>query len=103
MTMIKRNKTWKDAGPFAAGVLIGMSVVTPVFAATLDVESLQPWLLLGSLVLLLIALIMKAMATPRPAADAEPATVNAGDLRWRETDPAADVALPGLMRSGTAH
>ena len=37
--MSKRNQTSRACRPFAAGVLIGLSVVTPVFAATLDVET----------------------------------------------------------------
>ena len=54
--MNKRNRSLRRAAPFAAGVLIGLSVVTPVFAATLDVERLQPLVLLGSLIILLIGL-----------------------------------------------
>ena len=94
--MIKRNQTLKRAGPFAAGVLIGLSVVTPVFAATLDMESVQPLLLLGSLIVLLVGLILKAMSerpsTPASAQDAH--TLNPGDLRWRQTDLATDIAMP---------
>jgi hypothetical protein len=96
MTMTKRNETLKRGGPFAAGVLIGLSVVTPVFAATLEVETLQPLVLLGSLVVLLIGLILKAMSErPSAHADAQNShTLNPGDLRWRQTDPAADIDLP---------
>jgi hypothetical protein len=96
MTMTKRNETLKRGGPFTAGVLIGLSVVTPVFAATLDMEALQPLVLLGSLILLLIGLILKAV-TERPSkqANAQDSQLrNPNDLRWRETDPAADIALP---------
>ena len=94
--MTKRNEILKRGGPFAAGVLIGLSVVTPVFAATLDMEALQPVLLLGSLIVLLIGLILKAV-TERPSQRAsapEPEILNPNDLRWRQTDPAADIALP---------
>ena len=94
--MTKRNETLKRGGPFAAGVLIGLSVVTPVFAATLDMEALQPLLLLGSLIVLLIGLILKAV-TERPSQRASapaPEILNPNDLRWRQTDPAADIALP---------
>ena len=99
--MTKRNEILKRGGPFAAGVLIGLSVVTPVFAATLDMEALQPealqpLLLLGSLIVLLIGLILKAV-TERPSQRAsapEPEILNPNDLRWRQTDPAADIALP---------
>jgi predicted lipid-binding transport protein (Tim44 family) len=96
MTMTKHNKTSRRVGSFAAGVLIGLSVVTPVFAASLGVEALQPLLLLGSLIVLLIGLILKAM-TERPSARADAQdshAPNPGDLRWRQTDPAADIALP---------
>ena len=94
--MTKRNETLKRRGPFAAGVLIGLSVVTPVFAATLDMEALQPLLLLGSLLVLLIGLILKAV-TERPSQRAsapESEILNPNDLRWRQSDPAADIALP---------
>jgi len=96
MTMTKRNETLKRGGPFAAGVLIGVSMVTPVFAASLDVETLQPLVLLGSLIVLLIGLILKAMSE-RPskrtnAQDSHASKPN--DLRWRQTNPEADVAMP---------
>ena len=93
--MTKCIQTLKRAGPFAAGVLIGLSVVTPVFAATLDVEALQPLVLLGSLIVLLVGLILRAM-TGRPSTSANAQhshTLNPGDLRWRQTD-LADIALP---------
>jgi hypothetical protein len=49
---------------FAAGVLIGLSVVTPVFAATADgFEDWHTLLLIGSIVLLAAGLILKAIAT----------------------------------------
>jgi predicted lipid-binding transport protein (Tim44 family) len=95
MTMTKRNGTLKRGGPFAAGVLIGLSVVTPVFAASLDVETLQPLLLLGSLIVLLIGLILKAMSERSKQPDAQdPHASDPNDLRWRQTDPTADVAMP---------
>ena len=94
--MSKRNQTLKQAGPFAAGVLIGLSAVTPVFAATLDVEAMQPFLLLGSLIVLLVGLILKAMSerpsTPVNAQDSH--TLDPGDLRWRQSDLATDIAMP---------
>lgn len=94
--MSKRNQTWKRAGPFAAGVLIGLSVVTPVFAATLDVEYVQPFLLLGSLIVLLVGLILKAMSErPSTRANTQSAhTLDPGDLRWQQTDLATDIAMP---------
>jgi hypothetical protein len=102
MTMTKRSQTLKRAAPFTAGVLIGLSVVTPVFAATLDAERLQPLLLLGSLVVLLIGLTMKAMAMSRTSTRTGERShkrtsqaVEAGDLRWQQTRSAIDVALPG--------
>ena len=94
--MTKRNETLKRGGPFAAGVLIGLSVVTPVFAASLDVETLQPLVLLGSLIVLLIGLILKAMSE-RPAKRTDAQDSHASDphdLHWRQTNPEADVAMP---------
>ena len=94
--MSKRDQTLKRAGPFAAGVLIGLSAVTPVFAATLDVEAVQPYLLLGSLIVLLVGLILKAMSerpsTPANAQDSH--TLDPGDLRWHQADLATDIAMP---------
>jgi len=95
-TMSKRNEIFKRGGPFAAGVLIGISVVTPAFAATLEVETLQPLVLLGSLIVLLVGLILKAVTErPSPRARARDLeALNPNDLRWRQTDSAADIALP---------
>lgn len=95
--MTKRNQSLRRAAPFAAGLLIGFSVVTPVFAATLDVESLQPLVLLGSLVVLLIGLTLKAIAMSRPSAHTEERRSQAletGDLRWQGTGSAVDIAMP---------
>jgi hypothetical protein len=97
MTMTKRNEILKRVGPFATGVLIGASVVTPVFAATLDVDALQPVFLLGSLIVLLIGLVLKAVAMshetkPANARDSQP--LNGRDLRWQALDPSVDVPLP---------
>jgi hypothetical protein len=95
MTMTKRNQTLKRGGPFAAGVLIGLAVVTPAFAASLDVETLQPLVLLGSLILLLIGLILKAMSErPSKRTNADSHASDPNDLRWRQTDPTADIAMP---------
>lgn len=57
----------QQAAPFAAGVLIGASIVTPVFAATSDIPAeWQPFLLIGSVILLAIALMLKALGTKSP-------------------------------------
>ncbi len=94
--MSKRNQTLKRAGPFAAGVLIGLSAITPVFAATLDVEAVQPFLLLGSLIVLLIGLILKAMSErpSTPAHTQDSHSLDPGDLRWRQNGMATDIAMP---------
>lgn len=52
--------------PLGAGVLIGLSVITPVFAATGD--GFADWhivLMIGSIILLVLGLILKARATRR--------------------------------------
>jgi hypothetical protein len=48
---------------FIAGLLIGSAAVTPVFAATTDltIDDLRVPILIGSVVLLLAALVLKAM------------------------------------------
>ena len=62
--MNRRMSRWQQAAPFAAGVLIGASIVTPVFAATSDVPAeWQPFLLIGSVILLAVALMIKALGT----------------------------------------
>ena len=65
--------------PFVAGILIGLSLVTPTFAATFDTP-LPPrdWLLMGSLVLLAVALAMRLM---RSRGDPEMGP-EAPDMRW---------------------
>ncbi len=50
--------------PFGAGVLIGLSVVTPVFAATGDgFEYWQTAVMIGSIILLVVGVILKAKVT----------------------------------------
>jgi len=62
--MNRRATRWQQAAPFAASVLIGASIVTPVFAATSDIPAeWQPFLLIGSVILLAVALMLKALGT----------------------------------------
>lgn len=91
--MTKRNRMLEQAGPFVAGVLIGSSAVTPAFAATLDAEALQPYLLLGSLIVLLSGLILRATVNRRPVKSALHAPVR-DDLRTLKVDPTVDIAMP---------
>ena len=91
--MIKRNRLLERTGPFAAGVLIGLSIVTPAFAATLDAEALQPYLLLGSLIVLLFGLILKAMAHRSPDSSSDDAQVRY-DLRTSKSGPTLDISMP---------
>ena len=66
---------------FAAGVLIGLSLITPTFAATFDLPMpARDWLLMGSLVLLAVALALKLMRA-RSAHETGADSDNA-DLRW---------------------
>lgn len=96
-TMTQRSRSMKRAisgvAPFAAGVLIGLSVVTPVFAATLDAEDVQPYVLLGSLVVLLVGLILKATAV-RASTRASAPSEDRPDLRRRDTYSTIDIAMP---------
>lgn len=91
--MTKRNRMLERAGPFFAGVLIGSSAVTPAFAATLDAEALQPYLLLGSLIVLLFGLILKATVNRRPV-DSDLDSPVRDDLRTLKVDPTVDIAMP---------
>ena len=62
--MNSRATRLQEAASFAAGVSIGASIVTPVFAATADFPAdWQPFLLIGSVILLAIALTLKALGT----------------------------------------
>jgi hypothetical protein len=97
MAMTTRNRTLRHAAPFAAGVLIGLSVVTPVFAATLDIQRLQPLVLLGSLIVLLIGLTLKAVATPKgdKGKSRVDEQIPETDLRFQPTGSAImDIPLP---------
>ncbi len=91
--MTKRTRMLERVGPFAAGVLIGSSMVTPAFAATVDAESLQPYLLLGSLLVLLVGLILKATAVQRSTAGSDDATERY-DLRTPNAHSTLDIAMP---------
>ncbi|MCC7346140.1 MAG: hypothetical protein IT538_01970 [Variibacter sp.] len=71
-----------QASPFVAGALVTLSLATPAFASVLDVSlSLSPryWLLIGSLVLLAIALCFRLM---RSRAMREALLSDQSDLRW---------------------
>jgi hypothetical protein len=93
--MTQRNHSLKRVLPFAAGVLIGVSIVTPVFAATLDIEEVQPYLLLGSLIVLLIGLILKAMtARSSTRVNAQGSAADRPDMRRQETYSTIDIAMP---------
>ena len=57
--------------PLGAGVMIGLSIITPVFAATGD--GFADWhivLMVGSLILLVVGVILKARQTRRGPVDA---------------------------------
>jgi hypothetical protein len=89
--MNHRATRLQETAPFAAGVLIGASIVTPVFAATSDLPAeWQPFLLIGSVVLLAIALMLKALGT-RPNRRGE--LGENGDLREANRVEMIDVPL----------
>jgi cytochrome c biogenesis protein CcdA len=71
--MDHRATRLQETASFAAGILIGASIVTPVFAATSDLPAQwQPFLLIGSVVLLAIALMLKVLgARPSRRGDLE--------------------------------
>ena len=58
----KVKESLRQTRDFAAGVLIGSVAVTPVFAAATDItiDDLRMPILVGSLVLLLVGLLLKA-------------------------------------------
>ena len=74
----KVKESLRRAGDFMAGLLIGSLAVTPVFAAATDmtIEDLRMPVLIGSVVLLLAALVLKATQKktarpPQPAVSKE--------------------------------
>lgn len=83
----KATERLQRARNFAAGVLIGSAGVTPVFAATdIAIDDLSQPLLLGSLVLLLIGLALKAKrrkTAPIIAPPAPPPSFSEGIGRYR--------------------
>ena len=58
----KVKESLRRTGDFTAGLLIGSLAVTPVFAAATDmtIDDLRMPVLIGSVVLLLAALVLKA-------------------------------------------
>jgi len=68
------------ARTFGAGALLGLPAITPVFAATGD-DPITPqgMLLAGSVALLGIALVLKALGDKERGAGPTP---DAPDLRW---------------------
>ncbi len=89
--MNHRTTRLQQAAPFAAGVLIGASIVTPVFAAASDFPTeWQPFLLIGSVILLALALMLKVLGTrPTRRGDLQDAT----DLRDANRVEMVDVPL----------
>jgi hypothetical protein len=89
--MNHRATRLQETASFAAGVLIGTSIVTPVFAATSDIPAeWQPYLLIGSVVLLAVALMLRALGT-RPAGRSD--TDQRADLRDANRVEMVDVPL----------
>ena len=89
--MNHRATRLQEAASFVAGVLIGTSIVTPVFAATSDIPAeWQPYLLIGSVVLLALALMLKALGT-RPSRRGD--TDQSVDLREANRVEMIDVPL----------
>lgn len=89
--MNHRTTTWQRSGPFLTGVLLGALAWTPAFAATLNLpEEWQPYLLTGSVVLLAIALMLKAMGAGRGRSESSD---NPVDMRTAHQIDAVDVPL----------
>jgi len=74
----KVKESLRRTGDFSAGLLIGSLAVTPVFAAATDmtIDDLRMPVLIGSVVLLLAGLVLKATHNktarpPQPASQKE--------------------------------
>ena len=75
----KARESLRQARNFATGLLIGSAMVTPVFAATdIAIDDLTIPMLVGSLVLLVIGLALKARRDKAAAPAAQPAMEPAG-------------------------
>lgn len=72
----KVKQSLRQTRDFAAGMLIGSVAVTPVFAATTDMnltfDDLRTPILVGSLALLLVGLLLKAMRSKKTGPAPEP-------------------------------
>ena len=77
--MSRVQDNFRRSGAFVAGILIGLSCVTPVFAATLESQlTPQNVILLVSLIVLAIGIALKVMERRR-SLDTGP---DEADLRW---------------------
>ena len=71
----KVKESLRRTRDFAAGVFIGSAAVTPVFAATdTMIDDMRMPMLVGSLVLLLIGLVLKATRSKKTGSPPEPAS-----------------------------
>ena len=72
----KVKKSLRQTHDFAAGLLIGSAAMTPVFAAAdTTIDDMRMPVLVGSLVLLLVGLALKATrkkAAPPPQPESQP-------------------------------
>ena len=75
-------KSVKRLNAFAAGVLLGLCVITPTFAASVSFDTMpaRDWLLMASLILLAVSLALKLMRR-RNGVDDVPDELEP-DLRW---------------------
>jgi hypothetical protein len=88
----------RRAAPFVSGMMIGTSMIAPVFAATaITADQLQPLMLVGSGVLLVGALTLKAMAG-RQGRNARKRSVNAQSA---QAIAVSDMAGLSPQRTGT--
>ena len=58
--------TLRDAGSFVAGILIGLSIMVPVFALTVvDLTDWQMWLLFGAPIILGLGIALQVVTTTK--------------------------------------
>jgi hypothetical protein len=78
--MRKSESKWNHVGGFGAGIIMGLSLVTPVFAATSG--QTQEWtsiLLFGSLALFVVGVAVKMVtSTPSNESRTRPTLANVG-------------------------
>ena len=87
---------FQDAGSFIAGILIGLSIMAPVFASlVVNPTDLQMFLVFGAPIILAVGITLQVVITAKPR---HQRTINTA-LGWRAVC-VADAEVSGYRRGG---